>query len=229
MSTSLLQPLKPGTKAVLFGANGSGKSTLAIALLRWTFERYRTARIVIIDLKRRYFPNGKDDVLFPAGLDARLVGRRIGVPCGGVLVDGEPSLLQRRHRIWVVQGLAGAIRIMHWLYVHADARRPTYLFCDETNALTENGRAQPAYQRLLSEGREINVGGIHIHQRPRGMTRSLISEIERVYVGHLRHVEDIKYLRDALSLTLPLRPLPMFSWMGIDTTNGQVVEFRTEL
>lgn len=229
MTTSpLLAPLKPGSKAILFGANGSGKSTLAIGLLTWTYKAYPDSRIVIIDLKRRYFPNGKN-VLFPAGLDARLVGRRIGVPTGGVLIDGEPSLLQRRKRIWVVQGLYGAIRLMRWLYDNADARTPTYLFCDETNKLMDGAIAKADYQTLLSEGREINVGGVHIHQRPRNLSRSLITEIERIYIGHLRHVDDIKYLRDSLAIDLPLSPLPMFSWVGVDTVTGETLSFRTEL
>lgn len=228
MATSLLQPLKPGTKAVLFGANGSGKSTLAIGLLKATYAKYPRSRVVIIDLKRRYFPNGKD-VLFPSGLDARLVGRRIGVPTGGVLVNGEPTFLQRRKRIWVVQGLYGAIRMMRWLYDNADARTPTYLFCDETNKLMDGAQAKEDYQTLLSEGREINIGGIHIHQRPRNLTRSLITEIERVYVGQLRHVEDMKYLHDNVSASIPLNTLPMFSWIGVDTTSGEVFRFRTEI
>lgn len=229
MATSLLSPLKPGAKAVLFGANGSGKSTLAITLLRWTHDKYPNARYIIVDLKRRYFPQG-GDVLFPDGLDARMVGKRIGVPTGGIkLKSGVPNLLERRKKIWVVQGLSNTLQLMYWIYNNADARTPTYIFCDETNQLTENGRAKPMYLALLSEGREMNVGGIHIHQRPRGITRSLISEIERVYIGHLRHIDDIKYLRDTLAVDIPLRPLPMFSWYGLDTVNGETITFRTTL
>lgn len=222
----LLQPLGVGKRAMLFGQTGSGKSTFAATLADTTYKSTPRLRVVILDLKRRYFPNGSD-VLFPDGVKARLVGKRIGIPSGGVIVNGTPSLMDRRKRIWVVQGLRNILVMLDWLYNHSDARKPTLIFADETNRLMDGARAKAVYETMLSEGREMNVGGIAIHQRPRNLTRSLLTESERLYIGHLNAQDDIDYLSQQTGYKVPR--LDYFEWLGIDQEHGVTLRFRTEI
>lgn len=216
---SRLLLLKPGTRMFVVGATGSGKSTFSIYVIHQSLLKWPRYRLVILDPKRRYFPNGSK-ALFPDGIKARLVGKRIGVPTGGIVVKGNPGFRSRNHRIWVAQGVGDILQLCNWLYDHADARKPTLVFADETYDLMAGSTAAFPLERLMKEGRELNVSSLTISQRPRRISRSMLTESELLAVGHLRHKDDMKYLRD--NVNEDIRAVAPRHWELVDQETGDI-------
>lgn len=220
----------------MLAATGSGKSTVSLALVEHYHRLYPLHRIAIIDPKRRYSvvrrPRDADArVLFPAGYDPRLVGRRRAVRVYGKLIKPIHGFRADVPAV-VIQDEGKVNEFFTWLYREADARRPWLVFLDESFDMMHGSSANRGLRRLYQQGREIGVGILTINQRPRGIDRVWLTEAEYLIVGTIRHYEDLKYLSQTANAPKGTfdKPLPRYVFQFIDQTGGRLNRlFRLKL
>jgi hypothetical protein len=219
----VITPIKR-SRSFICGSTGSGKSTLGAALLEQYHRYYPAHHLLIVDPKRRFFAAPEDHParLFPDGYTASPHGRREGVSVAAEPLH-EVGAWHMRHPVLVVQDDDRALDAMSWLYRHADVRKPWMVYVDEAHHFQSiQGRAFGPLGTLISEGREIGIGLIAIHQRPRRLDVGHISEAQRLYIGTLHNADDRIHLARTVALPNPERlrePMPLHTFMLANQTH----------
>jgi hypothetical protein len=197
---------------------------LGAFLLDGILRRVPSSIIYIVDPKRRFIAyepskEGTHRSHFPHGFAARLHEDRRGV--GVFATTIEPwTKLGGRGRLFLVQDEAKTEELFTYLYRHADAREAVFLYLDESFDVMQGIRANRDLRRLIQQGGELNVGTIIINQRPRFIDATFITESEYLYIGHLRRLDDRKFLAenvlDERTAGLVQQVQPLYTWVYIN-------------
>lgn len=200
--------LPKAARGLCVGSTGTGKTTLSEALIRQFQRDNPRARVLIIDSKPRFRAEWE-----LAGITARSRYRKWGY---GEYWPGSVRLpLDRPERelkaAWAakyqtviaqVDRLAD-LDLLRWsidaFYEKEGAAIPRLLYIDEVADFFGTGgtaRQGDSILRVARSGRERNVALLASSQRPRGIPKSLLTELSILYLFHLDFRQDIKHLQE---------------------------------
>ena len=179
-----------GERALIVGQTGSGKTAFAV----WLLERIPQAPIVIYDTKDEekflQLPNSRlvhNQEQCTQAVDDVSVDYVIFRP--SVEIQGEPEILDGY--LWY-----------HYQHYH---NVPAYI--DEGQTFHKGGRAYKGLIALMARGRSRGITTILSTQRPVSISRSIISEAQKVYAFKLGDRRDRKILSEVVP-NFDKEPLP---------------------
>lgn len=202
--------MQPRMRGMLFGITESGKSTLAESLIRHWLKQSR-ARVLIADTKPRFRAEWELSGL-PANRRYRRWRRGTTLP-GSVLcpmTDPKAELAQVWRlgmRVAIAQDdeageeylLAAQRAMLHQFYRDARDGWPQLAYVDETADFFGTGgqaRRGDSLLKIVRAGREKGVAFLGGSQRPKGIPKSLLTEVTQLYVFQLAYPDDLDHIRE---------------------------------
>jgi hypothetical protein len=178
--------LDEGQRGFMVGQTGSGKTQDAI----WHLRNTPHWPIVILDTKIEddFFgvPEKKDKFQLIENLsDFEYLSKQKR--------DAYPDYVLVRPSAQEVQAVEPLDEYLQLLYYNFG---PVYIDIDEAYNFHNNGRCGPGYVALLTRGRSKRKTLMQCSQRPVWTSRFCLTESQKVYVHHLQHKADIKYLSE---------------------------------
>ena len=180
-----------GERALIVGQTGSGKTAFAT----WLLERIPTSPIVIYDTK--------EEEKFPALPNSRLVHNQ--TDCDEAINDLTVDYVIFRPPV----DQQGNPEILDgYLWHHYQHYKGIVAYIDEGGTFHRNTRAFKGLIALMARGRSRGITTILSTQRPVGISRSIISEAQKVYAFKLGDRRDRKVLSEVVPNFdhLPLPP-----------------------
>lgn len=171
-----------GERGIVMGQTGSGKTAFVI----WLLVRIPTAPIIIYDTKLEpkfeKLPASKvvvtQDEVAEAFKDVKLDYIIVRPP---EALLGEPEKLDEY--LWY-----------HYLHFHQSVA-----YIDEATTFhTMGGKPFKGLLSLMTRGRSKGITTIISSQRPRGISRSVITEATKAYVFYLADMDDRKRISDVI-------------------------------
>jgi len=171
-----------GERALIVGQTGSGKTAFAC----WLMLRIPETPIIIYDTKIepkfRALPNS---TVVHNIMAAKTVMEE-SLEFDYIIVEPDDELLDKPEEL-------DAMLMFHYRHMHN-----TVAYIDEAATFHRNGRAFAGILALMSRGRSKGITTICSTQRPRGISRSLITEAQKIYVMYLADLDDKKRLNDVI-------------------------------
>jgi len=170
-----------GERALIVGQTGSGKTAFAT----WLLERIPTSPIVIYDTKEEEkFPmlprsvvvhsqRACDEALHDLSIDFVILRPPVEQ-------QGEPEILDA------------------YLWHHYQNYKGIVAYIDEGQTFHKGGRAYKGLIALMARGRSRGITTILSTQRPVSISRSIISEAQKVYAFKLGDRRDRKILSEVV-------------------------------
>lgn len=200
--------LPTSARGFLVGGTGTGKTTLAERLIQTFQTSNPTAKILILDSKPRFRAEWQVN-----GISAARLYKKWGYggffPGSYVLPLVDPSSELRA--VWRSGGHVAIAQVERKSYVEAlrivasrfyedyGARIPRLVYVDEVADFYDgSGRAaiDDPIQAIARAGRERNVSLLVATQRPKGVPKSLLTEMSQLYMFGLDWRDDQEHLRD---------------------------------
>ena len=193
---------KPVERVFIVGQTGCGKTVLACDMLEQYHRQHPRHRIFILDPKRAFFdaPDQNSTALFPYGTLDQVRGKRRGIFVNARLLDDPGRSWFAGHETAFIVQEGAMAWILSWIYDHPDDARPSLVFGDELLQFMRGIRADPLLRAILQQGRGLSVGFWGIHQTPRFIDHTLLSETDRLYIGTLYDPRDKERLMSVAPL-----------------------------
>lgn len=213
--------LQKKERGLAVGKTESGKSTLAERLITQFLDENPTARILIADSKPRFRAEWTLD-----GVRADWKYRKweygAAVPGSFLLPLRNPE--SELANVWRLKGhvaIAQVDKKDEWwklaqcidiFYEKWGAKWPRLVYVDEAADFYEGSvgaRTGNSILRVIRSGRERNVAFLGASQRPRGLPKSFLTEVSKLYLFELDWIEDVKHLREnglGKEVAVPQRP-----------------------
>lgn len=200
--------LPTSARGFLVGGTGTGKTTLAEKLIAQFHQANPSAKILILDSKPRFRAQWRVNNLTARGLYKKW-GYGEVYPGSYVLDLIDPSAELKA--VWRSGGHVAIAQIERKAYIEAlkitldrfyedyGARTPRLVYVDEVADFYDgSGRASvnDPILTIARAGRERNVSLLTATQRPKGVPKSLLTELSQLYMFGLDWRDDREHLRD---------------------------------
>lgn len=192
------------SRSLLVGKTGSGKTVLEKKLIDVLAV---DNDVVIID------PKCGGDFDYPATEDYKVLPAIIRQNGIGVY---KPPIIE--------DGIDHYDYVLKWIY----DRSETVLVIDELYGLSQNGYTYPTWLKALyTRGRSRGITILACTQRPRGVPRFCISEVENFYVFNLGLKDDRKLLANELGESVMEQPAEYAFWYSAG--RDEPTQYRVKL
>lgn len=200
--------LPQAARGICCGATRTGKSTLAEQLCWQFLADHPKAQCLILDSKPRfraeYEVNG-----FRASWRYRKWGYGAALPGSYVLPLQNPKA--ELAQVWRLKGRIAIAQVEHlhqldllrWaaeeFYESGNGKREKLLYVDEAaDYFGSSGSFRPGdgILRIVRSGGERNVAFLASTQRPRGVPKSLLTELTMLYMFRLDYSKDVDHLTE---------------------------------
>lgn len=214
---ALRQTKQGSERGLVTGGSGSGKSTLSEFMITDFVNKYKNGRVVIADSKPRF--RGEYEI---TGITTKRSGRYKRWDHGTYIPNSVVADLSRRDcgleqawtlnqsRIVILQTsktseLGAIMRGLNVFYEQARASRPQLMVIDEmADFFGVNGQPVPGLPvdyrdvilRTARAGRELGLGLLASMQRPVGVPKAVVQELNKLYLFRLDNVDDMRTLWD---------------------------------
>lgn len=170
-----------GERALIVGATGSGKTGFSTFIL----QRLPNSPVVIYDTKA--------DQKFPL------------LPFSTIVTDWKETLEQVHNPEVDYVIVRPDPRMMRdipalddLLWKHYEHLHGIPAYIDEVTQFHNKGQAEAGLISLLTRGRSRGITTILATQRPKGISRFALTEIQKAYLFNLTHQEDREYLENVV-------------------------------
>ncbi len=200
--------LPEASRGLCVGMTGCGKSTLAEKLIAHWLDTYGAkARVLIIDSKPRFRAEKRLD-----DWSARSYYKnwKYGAPMPGSVrldlkhTDGElRAAFRRGYRVAIAQGDLSSLPWLRFavdrFYAQGNAKYQQLLYVDEladfysSSGLTSLG--DPTL-KVIRSGREKGVAFLGSTQRPKGIPKSVLTELTNMYFFRTAFRQDVEHLQE---------------------------------
>lgn len=187
---------QPGERALIVGQTGSGKTVFNI----WLMERIPTAPIIIYDTKI--------EPKFEALPRSRVV--ETIAQMADAYHDVTIDYIVVRPSLDLMTDPEALDKYLYYHYLHF---HHSVAYIDEGVTFhNTNGRAYIGLIGLMTRGRSKGITTILSTQRPRGISRTLLSESQKFFIFRVQDKDDRKRLGDVIPefANMPLPPKHAF-------------------
>jgi hypothetical protein len=197
-----------GERALIVGQTGSGKTIFAI----WLLERIPFAPIFIYDTKIEPKFEALPKSVVVETLEQASVAY-LDVTKDYIIIRPPIELMDKPEEL-------DKYLLYHYHHFHHSCA-----YIDEGYTFHSNSRAYPGIIALMTRGRSKGITTILSSQRPRGVSRFLISESQKFYIFRLQDKDDRKRIADVIPNFHNLEQPPKHSFYYFESGDDNPVLF----
>lgn len=201
-------------RAYVVGATDTGKSTLMEVLMNEYQIAYSVPKLPVMTLIADTKPRFKAEMELwgvPTSVTRRYSkwGYGSGIIPGSYVIEGKlASFASELDQVWKLGGKIAIVHAEHKnkresvaealrvFYEHYGAKRPRLAVVDEVADFYESRAWGSIIEQIARAGRERDLGLIAGSQRPRKVSKELLTEMSRLYMFELQWYEDLKHVME---------------------------------